>query len=80
MIWKFLRKKNYKPKRKSKISFKKYLDILAKQKTLTVNEVKIRFYQEGTDDYTSLTDIAKKFNLKTGQIISNGLRTPAFAF
>ena len=48
---------------------------MAKQKTITVEGIEIRFYHEKEDDFISLTDIAKRFNVKTGQIISNWLRT-----
>ena len=46
-----------------------------KQTTLTVNGINIRLYQEKKEDFISLTDIAKKFNERTGQLILNWLRT-----
>ncbi|WP_052600193.1 KilA-N domain-containing protein [Aureispira sp. CCB-QB1] len=49
---------------------------MAKKKTsLTVQGTKIRLYQEKAEDFISLTDIAKKFNPRTGQLILNWLRT-----
>lgn len=49
---------------------------MAKKKaTLKVQGIEIRFYKEKDDDFISLTDIAKKFNERTDQIISNWLRT-----
>ena len=45
------------------------------KKTIEVQGIEIRFYQEKKEDFISLTDIAKKFNEKSGQIISNWLRT-----
>lgn len=48
---------------------------MAKQKKITVDGTEIRFYHEKEDDFISLTDIAKKFNEKTGRIILNWLRT-----
>jgi KilA-N domain len=48
---------------------------MTRNKILTVDGVEIRFYQEMEADFISLTDIAKKFNEKTGQLISNWLRT-----
>lgn len=48
---------------------------MAKQKTIVVQGSEIRFYQEKEDDFISLTDIAKKFNDRTDQIIANWLRT-----
>lgn len=46
-----------------------------KKNILTVQGVDIRLYQEKTEDFISLTDIAKKFNPRTGQLILNWLRT-----
>lgn len=48
---------------------------MAKKKTIIVKGIEIRLYEEKKEDFISLTDIAKKFNKKTGQIISNWLRT-----
>ncbi len=48
---------------------------MAKQKILTVQGSEIRFYEEKEDDFISLTDIAKKFNDRTDQVIANWLRT-----
>lgn len=47
---------------------------MAKQKKLTVGGIEIKYYQENDDDFFSLTDIAKKYNERTDQIISNWLR------
>lgn len=43
--------------------------------SFTVQGTEIRFYKEKEEDFISLTDIAKKFNSRTGQVISNWLRT-----
>ena len=48
---------------------------MAKQKKLSVEGIEIRYYEEKKGDFISLTDIAKKFNEKTGQLISNWLRS-----
>lgn len=48
---------------------------MAKQKILTVQGSEIRFYEEKEGDFISLTDIAKKFNDRTDQVIANWLRT-----
>ena len=48
---------------------------MAEKNKINVQGVDIRFYQEKEEDFISLTDIAKKFNKKTGQIILNWLRT-----
>ena len=48
---------------------------MAKKKTINVQGIEIRLYQEKKADFISLTDIAKKFNTRTDQIISNWLRT-----
>jgi len=48
---------------------------MAKQKKLTVQGTEIRYYEQNKIDFVSLTDIAKKFNKRTDQIISNWLRT-----
>lgn len=48
---------------------------MAKKQTLKVEGTEITFYKERKDDFMSLTDIAKKFNSRTGQIIANWLRT-----
>jgi len=48
---------------------------MAKQKTLSIEGIDIRYYQKKKEDFISLTDIAKKFNERTGQLISNWLRT-----
>jgi hypothetical protein len=45
-----------------------------KQHTLKVQGLTIKFYQEKKEDFISLTDIAKKFNERTGQLILNWLR------
>lgn len=45
-----------------------------KQTSLIVEGVKIRLYQEKKEDFISLTDIAKKFNERSGQLILNWLR------
>jgi len=46
-----------------------------KKSILEVQGITIRLYQEKKEDYISLTDIAKKFNERTGQLILNWLRT-----
>lgn len=48
---------------------------MAKKKTLTVQGIEIRFYYEHQDDFISLTDIARKFDERTGRLISNWLRS-----
>ena len=48
---------------------------MEKQKIIIVQDTEIRFYNEKDDDFFSLTDIAKRFNARTDQIISNWLRT-----
>lgn len=48
---------------------------MAKQKIITVDGTPIRYYEQKNEDFVSLTDIAKKFNEKSGQIISNWLRS-----
>lgn len=48
---------------------------MAKQHVIVVEGSEIRFYEEREEDYISLTDIAKKFNERTGQLILNWLRT-----
>lgn len=48
---------------------------MAKHKIITVEGTEIRFYQERKEDFISLTDIARKFNERTDQVISNWLRT-----
>ncbi len=45
------------------------------QSVITVEDTEIRYYQEQREDYLSLTDIARKFNERTGQLIMNWLRT-----
>ena len=45
------------------------------QTALLVEGTEIRFYQERDEDYFSLTDIAKKFNERTDQVILNWMRT-----
>ena len=45
------------------------------QSVIIVEETEIRFYREAQEDFISLTDIAKKFNERTGQLIMNWLRT-----
>lgn len=42
---------------------------------IVVEDTQIRFYQEKEEDFISLTDIAKKFSDRTGQLILNWLRT-----
>jgi hypothetical protein len=46
-----------------------------KQNTLTVQGLTIRFYKEKEEDFISLTDIAKRYNKRTGQLILNWLRS-----
>lgn len=48
---------------------------MAKQNVIVVEGSEIRFYEEKEHDFISLTDIAKKFNERTGQLILNWLRT-----
>lgn len=48
---------------------------MSKQNTIIVEGSEIRFYEEKEQDFISLTDIAKKFNERTGQLILNWLRT-----
>lgn len=49
---------------------------MAKQgTTILVEGTEIRFYKESENDFISLTDIAKRFNERTGQLILNWLRT-----
>jgi hypothetical protein len=49
---------------------------MAKQTSLvSVDGTDIRFYQVENNDYISMTDIAKRFNDRTDQIIANWLRT-----
>ncbi|MFN0035541.1 MAG: KilA-N domain-containing protein [Saprospiraceae bacterium] len=43
--------------------------------TLSVEGTEIRFFTEKEDDFISMTDIAKRFNERTDQVISNWLRT-----
>jgi len=47
---------------------------MAKQNKLTVGGIEIKYYQQNEEDFFSLTDIAKKYNERTDQIISNWLR------
>lgn len=48
---------------------------MAKQtSTILVQETEIRFYEEKNGDFISLTDIAKKFNERSGQLIMNWVR------
>ena len=47
---------------------------MAKHQIITVDNSEIRFYQEKEEDFFSLTDIAKKFNERTDQVIFNWLR------
>jgi hypothetical protein len=42
---------------------------------IVVENIPIRFYTEKEEDFISLTDIAKKFNERTDQVILNWLRT-----
>ncbi len=46
-------------------------------KLIIVDNTEIRFFEEGDEDYISLTDIARKFNDNTGQAIMNWLRVRA---
>ena len=39
---------------------------MAKQSIIVVENIEIRFYEEKEQDFISLTDIAKKFNERTG--------------
>ena len=48
---------------------------MAKNKTITVQGLEIRFYEEKAEDFISLTDIAKKYNKRTDQVILNWIRT-----
>lgn len=45
------------------------------RKTIIVDSTQISFYKEDENDFISLTDIAKRFNERTGQLILNWLRT-----
>lgn len=47
---------------------------MEKPKIIIVQDTEIRFYNENDSDFFSLTDIAKRFNEKTGQLILNWLR------
>lgn len=47
------------------------------KKTIIVDNTQISFYKEDKEDYISLTDIAKRFNERTDQIITNWIRTRA---
>ena len=47
------------------------------KKTIIVDSTQISFYNENENDFISLTDIAKRFNERTDQIISNWIRTRA---
>ena len=42
---------------------------------ISVEDIQIRFYTEKEEDFISLTDIARKFNERTDQVILNWLRT-----
>jgi hypothetical protein len=44
---------------------------------ISVEGTDIRFYQAKESEFISLTDIARRFNERTDQIISNWLRTRA---
>ena len=49
---------------------------MAKQTSIiSVDGTEIRFFQANDSDFISLTDIAKRFNERTDQVISNWLRT-----
>lgn len=48
---------------------------MAKQQIITVDNTEIRFYTESQDDFLSLTDIARRFNERTDQVILNWMRT-----
>ena len=49
---------------------------MAKKETVILVEgTEIRFYKESDDDFISLTDIARRFNERTGQLILNWMRT-----
>jgi hypothetical protein len=48
---------------------------MAKHKLIVVEGSEIRFYNEQEDDFLSLTDIARKFNERTDQVILNWMRT-----
>ncbi len=49
---------------------------MAKKETIILVEgTEIRFYKESDDDFISLTDIARRFNERTGQLILNWMRT-----
>ncbi len=48
---------------------------MKKQHTISVEGTEIRVYKEAENDFISLTDIAKRFNERTDQIILNWLRT-----
>jgi hypothetical protein len=48
---------------------------MATKKTITVQGTEIRFYYEREEDFLSLTDIARKFDERTGRLIANWLRT-----
>lgn len=45
------------------------------KQVIVVEDAEIRFYREKEEDYISLTDIARKFNERTGQLILNWIRT-----
>ena len=46
-----------------------------KETTILVEGTEIRFYKESDEDFISLTDIARRFNERTGQLILNWMRT-----
>lgn len=48
---------------------------MAKNKVITVQGIDIKFYKEKAEDFISLTDIAKKFNNRSDQLILNWIRT-----
>ena len=49
---------------------------MAKKETIILVEgTEIRFYKESDNDFISLTDIARRFNERTGQLILNWMRT-----
>lgn len=47
---------------------------MPKQSTLEVEGLEIRFYSENDEDFISLTDIARRSNPRTEQVIQNWLR------
>lgn len=51
-----------------------FIEMAKKQGILQVQGTEIRLYSEQQEDFISLTDIARKFNPKTGQLILNWLR------